>query len=345
MTITKPSQETNSSACHNPTKTKRGGARLRRVLTFLPAKELGLGRVSPHQNNLHSLIESRMNHLLCLLLFLCLSPMVSAQVPTVPGRSTFVVTRDGVRIHCLEKGTGPAILFIPDWTMPAEIWEYQISFFSRAYHVVAMDPRSQGRSAKTSDGHYPAARARDIKAVVDQLRLSPVVLVGWSMGVNEVMAYVDQFGTTTVAQLVLVDGIAGGDYDAVATPAVLRYATAFQRDRMGTTSEFVRGMFKKPQSEEFLTRLVASSLETPTDSAMALFLGAFTTDNRPALAKIDAPTLIVVAGNGSLLPVYQEMQKRIAGSRLEIFENAGHALFVDEPGRFNLLLHAFLKPK
>ena len=64
---------------------------------------------------------------------------------------------------------------------------------------MAIDPRSQGESSQTGEGLYPAARARDIKAVVDQLKLAPVVLVGWSMGAAEVAAYVDQFGTDTLA--------------------------------------------------------------------------------------------------------------------------------------------------
>ncbi|MDA2914595.1 alpha/beta hydrolase, partial [Acidobacteriia bacterium AH_259_A11_L15] len=53
--------------------------------------------------------------------------------------------------------------------MPAWIWEHQIEHFSKHYRVVAMDPRSQGESEQTTEGHYPAARARDIKAVVDAL--------------------------------------------------------------------------------------------------------------------------------------------------------------------------------
>jgi pimeloyl-ACP methyl ester carboxylesterase len=36
------------------------------------------------------------------------------------------------------------------------------------------------------------------------------------------------------------------------------------------------------------------------------------------------------------------MQKQIAGSRLERFESAGHALFVDEADRFNAVLDEFL---
>ena len=107
----------------------------------------------------------------------------------------------------------PTILFVPGWMTPGWIWEHQIAHFAKNYRVVAMDPRSQGESSKPSEGHYPAARARDIKSLVDQLKLAPVVLVAYTSGVTEAVSYVDQFGTETLAGLVLVNGIAGRDYD------------------------------------------------------------------------------------------------------------------------------------
>ena len=36
------------------------------------------------------------------------------------------------------------------------------------------------------------------------------------------------------------------------------------------------------------------------------------------------------------------MQKQIHGSQLEIFDGAGHALFVDDADHFNTLLEEFL---
>jgi pimeloyl-ACP methyl ester carboxylesterase len=133
-------------------------------------------------------------------------------------KSGFVTSWDGAKIHYVESGrsktpvgnaevgnplppsvtitkgnisvTGPhqfpSILFIPGWTMPGWIWENQISHFSPDYRVVAMDPRSQGDSSKAGEGNYPASHARDIKAVIDQLHMAPVVLVGWSMAVTEI---------------------------------------------------------------------------------------------------------------------------------------------------------------
>ena len=266
-------------------------------------------------------------------------------------RSGFVTTADSVRIHYLDagkretRGRGarkPNLLFIPGWMTPAWIWEHQLSHFEKNYRVVAMDPRSQGDSSKPLDGHHPAARARDIKAVVDKLNLSPVVLVANSITVTEVVSYVDQFGTGTLAGLVLVNGIAGREYDKETTWGLLSYANSFQLDRRSGAERFVRGLYKKKHSEEYVAKMIDATLKMPTNSAVAVFLGSLMSDNRSALQKIDKPTLIIVARVPAWMSLYEDLQKNIPGSRMEVFEDAGHALFVDEAPKFNTLLDDFL---
>lgn len=298
-----------------------------------------------------------------LLLVLSLAPLAVAQPLPKGTRSAFVTTPDGVKIHYLEAGhqpvqlktasrpmderiagvslaVRPSMLFVPGWTMPGWIWEKQIEHFSKITRVVAMDPRAQGESTKTAEGLYPEARARDIKAVVDQLKLAPVVLVGWSMGVNEVASYIDQFGNDGIAGIVLVDGSVGIDDEFWGR--ILKSGGAMMKDRAAKTEAFVRSMYKKPQSEEYIKRVTSAALETPTASAMALFVWSFSTDNRPALAKFARPTLLVVT-KSPFDAIYFDMQKRIPGARLEQFEDAGHALFVDDADRFNSLLDELLK--
>ncbi|MGB8542041.1 MAG: alpha/beta hydrolase [Candidatus Acidiferrales bacterium] len=287
-------------------------------------------------------------------------------------KSAFITTPDGVKIHYLEAGrsanvesaqvgnplpadvkptkgniavTGahnfPSLLFVPGWTMPAWIWENQISYFSKDYRVVAMDPRSQGESSQTSDGLFPAARARDIKAVVTQLHLAPVIIVAWSMAVVETMSYVDQFGTGDFAGLVFVDNDAGGrgkgdaDQDFGILKGVLE-------DRQNATNGFVRNLnFKKPQAEEYLKRVIQASLRVPTNTAVALLVGYFVSDYRSVLPKIDKPS-VVCAAKSDYMNTIVEMQKQIQGSQLEVFEGAGHALFVDDADQFNSMLEEFL---
>ena len=83
-------------------------------------------------------------------------------------------------------------------------------------------------------------------------------------------------------------------------------------------------------------------MATPTSPAIALFVGSVASRSTAALGKIDKPTLIVHASSAVSNPADEQMQQRIAGSRLERFESAGHALFVDEADRFNGLLEDFL---
>ncbi len=279
------------------------------------------------------------------MLMLILGSGAAAQSLPKETKSGFVQAQDGVRIHYLEAGQGrETLLLIPGWTMPADIWEHQILHFSKTYRVVAMDPRGQGKSDKPNEGYHPAARARDIKSVVTQLKLAPVVLVGWSMGVTELAAFVEQFGTEGISAIVLVDGIAGSDFGPELLP-VFKLAASFQTDRSKAVDGFVRGMYRKPQSEEYLTRIKRASMETPLDSSLALFLGTFTADYRAALPKFNVPALVLVAGEDKSNPwmkVYREVAERIPGGKIEMMPGCGHAAFADCPGEFNALLEGFL---
>ena len=124
---------------------------------------------------------------------------------------------------------------------------------------------------------------------------------------------------------------------------LLAYAQGFQVNRRSATERFVRGLYKKAQQEAYLKRMVEATMQMPTDSALALIVGGLTADNRQALAKVDKPTLIVVADFGPWMQFYKDLQGRIRGAQMEVLENVGHALFVDDPIRFNSLLDKFLE--
>jgi microsomal epoxide hydrolase len=260
--------------------------------------------------------------------------------PPVAMEEGFVTTPDGVDIHYVAAGEGASILFVPGWTLSGEIWQPQLDHFAAGHRVVAMDPRSQGRSSQPRDGHYPEARGRDVKAVVDQLGLAPSVLVCWSLAVAECVSYVEQFGTGSLRGLALVDGLAGGEPDPVWMPRMVQWIGSLQRDRRTGTASFIASMYQTPQAPEYLARMTEISLATPTDAMTALMVGGLTADLRSTLPKIDKPTLLAVT-ESPFLARYEEMRDLIPGVRWEVFD-AGHALFVDQPERFNRLLGELL---
>jgi non-heme chloroperoxidase len=279
-------------------------------------------------------------------LLLCIAsvPSVLAQTET---KSASFKTSDGVSIHYLEAGSGHPIVFIPGWTMPAWIWQKQIDEFSKKYHVIAVDPRSQGESDKPPYGHLPETRARDYKELVDQLGLKHPVLVGWSMGCGELIKYVEQFGTGNIGGLVLVDGFLSDKPSDLFLP-ISGWMNLVQLDRQKQIDGFVRSMFKKPQPEDYLKRIIDASMQVPADTAVVLMYNMLAIKDfspgfaRLAEAKTGRPVLFMYQPETQSSADYLKLKlgDRV---RLEKFEGDGHALFVDEPEKFNRVLEEFLQ--
>ncbi len=255
--------------------------------------------------------------------------------------SKFFRTSDDVQLHYLEGGdkANPTIVFVPGWTMPAFIWHPQMDALSAKYHVIALDPRCQGESDKPADGLYPEGRAEDIEDLINHLGVTDVTLVGWSLAVPESLVYVNQFGTGKLRALVLVDGFV--NIDPQLANSFYGLLKAPQLDRAKWTDGFVRSMYRKPQSEDYLRSIEQASMRTPTNSAVVLaFDMAQVGDLTPILGKINKPVLYV--NEPQLAAQAQMLKSKFPSVRVETFEDAGHALFVDDAERFNRLLDEFV---
>jgi len=269
-------------------------------------------------------------------------PSVFGQAADAQTTSSFFKTSDGIRIHYVEAGSGRPIVFIPGWTMPAWIWQKQIDEFSKHSHVIAVDPRSQGESDKPPYGHLPETRARDYKELVDQLGLKKPVLVGWSMACGELIKYVEQFGDDNIAGLVLVDGYVTDKPSDLFAP-ISGWMNELQQDRQKQAEGFVRSMFKKPQSEDYLKRVIDVSTQVPADTAVLLIYNMIAVkDFAAGLARVNRPVLFTYQPESQ--PSADYLQSKLGDKlRLERFDGDGHALFVDDPDKFNHVLEGFLQ--
>jgi microsomal epoxide hydrolase len=258
-------------------------------------------------------------------------------------QSRFFTAGDGTRLHYLEAGPTDAetIVFVPGWTMPAWIWQPQIDAFSARYHVIAFDPRGQGQSQIAATGYEPDRRGRDIEDLIGTQNGHPVLLVGWSLGVLDALSYVAQCGDAKIAGLVLVDNSIGEDPPPVPGPPRPKGPKA---PREAGRAAFVKGMFHRQQSPDYLDRLTRASLRLPEPQARALL--AYPRPRtywRDAVYSTRKPVLYVIR------PRWQgqaaNLLARHADAESVLFETAGHALFVDEPQRFNAVLGDFIARK
>lgn len=263
---------------------------------------------------------------------------VGLPVAAADATSRHFTTSDGVRLHYLEAGEGPCIVFIPGWTMPAWIFGPQLAHFAARYRVVVLDPRSQGESQVATGVHHPDRRALDIVELLDHLRVDRAALAGWSLAVLELLALVKQHGDARVAALVLIDNSIGED-----PPPDSRYdfIGALRKDRAGTTRSFVRSMYRQAQADAYYERLAAASLRVPLKAAIELLSYPYPrTYWREGVYATTRPVLYVVTPRWAAQGA--NLAKKHPNARVEVFRDAGHALFVDEATRFNAMLDAFL---
>jgi len=269
--------------------------------------------------------------------------VAASAVAAQTAKSDFFKTSDGVRIHYLEAGSGRAIVFIPGWTMPAWIWQKQIDEFSKKYHVIAVDPRSQGESDSPTYGHTPETRSRDYKELVDHLGLKQPVLVGWSMACGELVKYAEQFGTDNVGGLVLVDGFLADKISPEMFAGISGWMNMLQQDRQKQADGFVRSMYKKPQTDDYIHRVIDASARVPADTAVVLIYDMIAVkDFSTGLAKMNRPVLFAYQPESQ--PTADFLKSKLGNRlRLERFDGDGHALFVDDPEKFNHVLEEFIQ--
>lgn len=181
-----------------------------------------------------------------------------------PAFAEYVKVSDDLTIHYETAGTGPrTILFVPGWSMSAEVFEKQLAHFkdSTEYTFISLDPRSQGRSTHTIEGNYYEQHGRDLNAFIDTLKLDNVVLGGWSNAGFTVLAYVHQFGSDKLDALVMIDAAPSGRVDDNKT----QWGWFRKDDADGFLEYFTQGALQdRPKLNlEFAQWMVSPAAQTP----------------------------------------------------------------------------------
>ena len=164
-----------------------------------------------------------------------------------------------------------------------------------------------------------------------------------SMGCGELMKYVEQFGDDNVGGLVLVDGLLTDKASPEMFAGLSEWMNQLQHDRQKQADGFVRSMFKKPQPEDYLRRVIDASMQVPADSAVVLIYNMIAVkDWSSAFARVNRPVLFAYQPGTQQSADF--LKAKLGDKvRMERFDGAGHALFVDDPDKFNRVLEEFVE--
>jgi len=271
-------------------------------------------------------------------------------------RSHYVV-RDDVRLHHLDwgnQGRHP-IVMVHGSRLHAHVWNDFVRRHKDQFHIVAVDQRGHGDSAWCPGQRYDLEDLyRDLAAVIDSRGLDRFTLIGHSLGGRVSMLYAHRH-PEKLERLVLVDITAGRpnvsadadlsritetppprDFESVeeATTYLQRLLSRGPKDLV---EESVRFGMRRLDSGRYTWKYDPALLSRTRGAAP-------TVDLWSAVKEIPTPTLLQY---GSLSKVVTpELAERMAATMprctLERIENAGHALFTDQPDAFATSVARFM---
>ncbi|MGH9598599.1 MAG: alpha/beta fold hydrolase [Terracidiphilus sp.] len=127
---------------------------------------------------------------------------------------------------------------------------------------------------------------------------------------------------------------------------ILSRMTLFTNYPRESMERMVHSFFLQPHPHLDMDKIVNTTLQTPTATAIAMLMSDyFGVDRRPALAKINKPTPVIAPAASPYLEEEKEMTAKIRGAQFLVVEGSGHAVMIDQPEKFDEALAGFLKSK
>ena len=256
---------------------------------------------------------------------------------------------NGIDLYYEEAGSGPVILFVHGMWGTCRFFRKQMDELKSKYRVIALDLRGHGRSSMTLDHQAVPVYARDLRAFIEKLRLENFVGVGWSMGAFVWWDYYLQFGIAGLRGLVNIDQ-PPSDWRSADIPRGLITVEALrdwhyrlQTDRNTFMREVIPMMFARPPAPADMAWMLDEMTRAPAVIAAAEMIDQSLREYQNMLSGYPVPTL-ACSGAMSAQPRegMQMIVDRVRHGRLQVFENCGHCLFLEDAPAFNRCLDEFV---
>jgi len=269
-----------------------------------------------------------------------------------------ITTNDGTRIYYKDWGKGPAVVFSHGWPLNADAWDGQMLFLvQNGFRTIAHDRRGHGRSSQPSFGNDMNGYADDLAAVIEELDLHDVTLVGHSTGGGEVARYIGRHGTSRVAKAVLIAAVPPQLLKTANNPEGLPIELfdglrkALFNDRAQFYKDFATQFYGANRAgskvsqgilDQFWTWSMQSGLLNSYECIKAFSETDFTED----LKKFDVPTLLLHGEDDQIVPIRDSSMRSarlIKGAKDVYYPGAPHGLTSTHQNQVNAELLQFLR--
>lgn len=245
---------------------------------------------------------------------------------------------DGVAIHYQARGKGePSLVFIHGWGADSSYWNEQQAHFEGRHTVLALDLAGHGDSGIGREDWTVELFSKDVEAVVKNLDLGSVILIGHSLG-GLVMIETASRIPERVKGLIGVDTLV--DFEmSLPQDEIDRWIEAFRHDFAHSTEEYVRSLFPKNADSELVERVVADMVAASPTVGTGVLQGFFDYHKyrlRRSARRIKVPLICI---NSDRHPTETETNKKyISSFKVKIMPGIGHFPMIEDPETLNRLL-------
>jgi pimeloyl-ACP methyl ester carboxylesterase len=257
-------------------------------------------------------------------------------------------------------GSGPVLVLIHGITSSSRTWERVLPALAEHHTVLAPDLLGHGESAKPRGDYSLGAYASGVRDLMIALGLTPATVVGHSLGGGIAMQLAYQFPERIERLALVSSGGLGREVNLILRAATLPgseyvlplLCAPVLRDAVRTLGRAAGVVGLKPGSdlqgilEGFgsLAAVDARRAFLHTARSIIDLTGQRVSAQDRLYLAAGMPTLIVWGEKDPMIPVAhgREAHAAMPGSRLEVFSDAGHFPFNDDPVRCAALLREFV---
>ena len=264
---------------------------------------------------------------------------------------------NSVKLFYEDLGTGKPVVFIHGWPLNHEMWEYQLAELPKhGLRCIAYDRRGFGKSDRPWEYYDYDTLADDLKAVLEQLDLRQVTLVGFSMGGGEIARYIGKYGTERLEKVVLISAVTpfmlqtNDNTEGVPKENFDDMVNKLSQDRPAFLADFGKKFYgvtllSHPVSQQFLDWNLMLCLMSSPKATVDCVRSFSETDFRNDVPQITVPTLIIHGDADKTVPIAISGNKTAAllpHATYKVYEDAPHGLFITEKEQLNADLMAFI---
>jgi non-heme chloroperoxidase len=244
----------------------------------------------------------------------------------------------GLRLPYVEQGdpSGLPVLLLHGVTDSWRSYEPVLPHLPPRLRAFALTQRGHGDADRPATGYRAHDFAADAAAFLDFVGVESALVVGHSMGATNAQRFAIDFPQRTRG-LVLAAPFHSFQRNA-GVVEFFQSSIAPLRDPIDPAfaREFQASTLAQPIPSAFLELVVQESANVPAHVWRACFEGFLEDSCVAQLGRIQAPTLVLWGKLDAYCPRADQdaLLAAIRGARLEVYEDAGHALHWEEPVRF-----------